>query len=102
MGTFELYLTHGRHDSAQDMDDWGFDGPRLQNVVGLHQTYSDDIKVVFKDRDSMLAAQRLTDWEEYDDRQLAMPRYDDMVLVRYEGKQVFFGDWGLWHKEDKA
>ncbi len=41
-----LHLFHGRTDLAQNMDDWGTDGPVFGPFDGIHTTYATDIKLV--------------------------------------------------------
>ena len=38
-GKLYLRLFHGRTDPAQDMNDWGFDGPIFGPLCSVHQTY---------------------------------------------------------------
>lgn len=97
---FELYLSHGRKDIEQAMDDWGFDGPRLQGVTGLHQTYGDNQRVVFESVEACKAAQALTGWESWDDDQLTMRWEQDLVRTDSADGASFFGDWGLWLKRE--
>lgn len=99
---FELYLKHGRHAPDEHLDDWGFDGPRLQNVIGLHQTYFDHIRVVFSDPTTKRIAQDITQWEECDNNTLELRRYEDMIeITNIDGTKHYFGDWGLWSPEHK-
>jgi hypothetical protein len=39
-----LHLFHGRTEVAQNMDDWGADGPLLGPLEFAHVTYASDIK----------------------------------------------------------
>ncbi|WP_044536845.1 hypothetical protein [Bradyrhizobium sp. LTSP885] len=97
---FELYLSHGRTDPAESMDEMGFNGPRLQGVIGLHQTYSDIVRVVFRDVAAKVIAQGLTGWSEWDANQLSMQKHEDMIeITTAEGEKQYFGDWGLWSPE---
>ena len=88
----ELYLKHGRNNPSEDLEEWGFDGPRLQNVIGTHQTYGTAIKVFFATEADARAAQGLTGWEVWDANSLTMKWKDDLV----EAGGKFYGDWGLW------
>ena len=40
-----LKLFHGRNDPAQDMDDWGFDGPVFGPYEFIHTTYANFVKM---------------------------------------------------------
>jgi hypothetical protein len=95
---FELYLLHGRDDVNEALEDWGFDGPRLQGVIGTHQTYGDRLNVFFANRDAFNAAKALTDWETCDENALTMAWRDDCVMAK--GK--FYGDWGLMLPDTKS
>jgi hypothetical protein len=88
----ELYLKHGRDDPAQDLDDWGFDGPRLQNCTGIHQTYGTPANIFFQTEQDRDAARALTGWEVWDQNGLTVRWQDDLVVAN--GK--FYGDWGIW------
>jgi hypothetical protein len=92
---FELYLKHGRESVEQDMEDWGFDGPRLTGVIGLHQTYDTNVRIVFENRAAMLRAKEATGWLEWDDNSLELARCEDLVMT-YVPHKRYFGDWGLW------
>ncbi|MBR1173877.1 hypothetical protein JQ617_07920 [Bradyrhizobium sp. KB893862 SZCCT0404] len=96
---FELYLIHGRNNPEQSMDNWGFDGPRLQGVTGLHQTYGNAARVVFADDAAMEAARALTGWDVWDECQLEMRWHDDMVVTNTTDGPSYYGDWGIWLKE---
>ena len=40
-----LKLFHGRNDPAEDMDDWGFDGPVFGPYQSIHTTYTYHLKM---------------------------------------------------------
>jgi len=104
----ELYLIHGRDTAERELEDWGPDGPRLQGVIGLHQTYGNGARVVFASRAAKEAARELTGWESVDDDTLQMRWEDDLVAIAgvvaprhvfAEGEEPapvrLYGDWGL-------
>ena len=91
-----LYLLHGRHKPDDELQDWGFDGPKLEGVEGIHQTYGNPINVHFKTEADCKHARAITGWIELDRTTLTMLWDDDMVLIQPEfGEEAFFGDWGL-------
>lgn len=94
---FELYLSHGRNDPAENLDDWGFEGPRLSGVVGIHETYRSTLRVIFASPAAADEAANATGWEKWDANELAMPFEDDLVRCGEggAGALVYFGDWGL-------
>ncbi|MBD2745903.1 hypothetical protein IC232_04240 [Microvirga sp. BT688] len=105
----ELYLLHGRTRLEEDMEDWGFNGPRLQGVDGIHVTYG-NINVHFAGDAYLLAAQQLTGWDRFGDTALTVRMAEDCVEVRgFNGHDndntpltdatVYFGDWGLMKQE---
>ncbi|WP_342361386.1 hypothetical protein [Terrarubrum flagellatum] len=94
--TCELYLKHGRASLDVDMDDWGPDGPRLQNVTGLHQTYDQQPIIIFATQADAANAQALTGWQRWDDDRLMMAREGDCIVGVKDGVKTFYGDWGLW------
>jgi hypothetical protein len=109
----ELYLLHSRTRLDEDLEDWGFQGPRLQEVDGIHVTYG-NINIHFASEAAMLAAQQLTGWDRFGDTALSLCMAEDCVDVRgfsghdnhknpLTGATVYFGDWGLMvPKNDKA
>ena len=90
----ELYLIHGRDTAERELEDWGPDGPRLQGVIGLHQTYGNGARVVFASRAAKEAARELTGWESVAIAGVVAPRH-----VFAEGEEPapvrLYGDWGL-------
>lgn len=100
-----LHLYHGRleHDGpatdadGNQVDDWGFDGPRLEGVKSVVWTYG-NFAVLFEDEESYKRAAAATKWVDAPfDNSLHMRVTGDTVRafnterVRYE----FFGDWSL-------
>ena len=50
-----LLLRHGRNDPQQDMSDYGFDGPTIENIVCFRDIYADMLWLEFEteeDRDT--------------------------------------------------
>lgn len=92
----KLVLLHGRNDPAQDMEDWGFNGPVLQNVDYFHNTYNSTITIGFKSNADADMAHGLTGWKLWDDKVLELMFKDDMVAIKPEGGELaFFGDWEI-------
>lgn len=98
---FELYLKHGRSDPHEKLDDWGFEGPRLAGVIGVHQTYGNAINVFFKDRQHMLMAKSRTRWDEWDENALTMNWCGDLVYCCEGAVESYYGDWGIITTESK-
>lgn len=92
---FELYLLHGRNAPDEKLEDWGFDGHRLQGVTGIHQTYGNPVNVFFVDREAMLNAKARTGWEEWDENALTMKWREDLVYTIEGAVESYYGDWGL-------
>lgn len=100
-----LHLYHGRltHDGpatdteGNEVDDWGFEGPKLLGVKSLVWTYG-NIAVLFIDHEAYKEAEAQTKWIDAPfDNSLVVSAHKDTVRtfntarVRYE----FFGDWSL-------
>lgn len=102
MSTFDLYLHHGRKTPDEELEDWGPEGPRLKDVIGIHQTYGNAANVFFKDAPAKQAAQQLTGWEEWEPNALTMRWQDDMVAVKTDTSTMYFGDWGIIPTETHA
>lgn len=97
----DLYLQHGRRSPEDNLEDWGFDGPRLPNVVGIHETYRCTLRILFADAESAKHAQRATGWQLWDDCELEATIADDMLSCDYRGSRAYFGDWGLIQPESQ-
>lgn len=100
-----LHLYHGRttHDGpatdveGNEIEDWGFEGPKLAGVKSLVWTYG-NLSVLFESEDAYRAAEAATKWLDAPfDNSLRVSFVGDVVRVfnttrvRYE----FFGDWSL-------
>ena len=72
-----LRLFHGRTDPAQDMDDWGLDGPIFGPYEFVHTTYALNLKFGKNGTCNELFC------------------YEDMVY--YDG--VYYGDWTIFGLE---
>jgi hypothetical protein len=75
-----LRLFHGRTDPAQDMDDWGTDGPVFGPYLFAHTTYNCCLKLGKSD-------------DGCDELYIAEP---DMVF--YDG--VYYGDWSVFSEAE--
>lgn len=105
----DFYMHHGRlnpdgggsDEEGKEIDDWGFEGPRLKDCIGFHCTYGADghFNVFFKDANAAETAQRLTGWSKWDDNALTAEYFRDGSLLRIYnrllGRVEFFGDWGI-------
>ena len=100
-----LHLYHGRltHDGpatdteGNEVDDWGFEGPKLHGVKSLIWTYG-NLAILFIDHEAYKTAEAQTKWADgVFDNSLRLPTTPDTVRVfntertRYE----YFGDWSL-------
>jgi hypothetical protein len=100
----DLYIYHGRLDpkgpatdlEGNEVDDWGFEGPRLQGVLGFHCTY-DLFNVFFDSIENADNAQVLTGWEKWDEKVLTLEMTDNCVRIYNvkRGRFEYFGDWGM-------
>jgi len=86
-----LQLYHGRDDSGQVMDDWGFEAEPIEGVTSFIVTYMTDYTIAFENREAYLKAKKITGWDSWDENQLRMSFRDDMIEA--DGK--FYGDWSL-------
>jgi hypothetical protein len=103
----DLYMSHGRLNPngtgsdiyGVEIDDWGFEGPRLHGVIGFHCTYGLDgtFAVYFESAEACEAAQALTGWDWWDDRALLLQTEEDCVRIYNNERKRFeyFGDWGM-------
>jgi hypothetical protein len=91
-----LYMHHGRLDpnggatdeDGNEIDDWGFTGPDLPNVEGMHVTYT-KMRLFFVDEAAKAYAKALTGWDDgHGDNDLFVPQQSDCL-------KEFFGDWGI-------
>jgi len=102
-----LYIYHGRlapNGGATDIegnevDDWGFEGPTLENCVGFHTTYFNEghFNVYFADEVARKAAQAKTGWKDWDETALTVEMEDGCLRLFNSERQrtEYFGDWGM-------
>jgi len=92
----QLRLFHGRADPDEDMDDWGFDGPIIRDIVAIHFTYMSDVNVFFASPGACLMAYYATGWERFDDVALNMKFYDGLVRLEHSDNTLeYYGDWEI-------
>lgn len=102
----KLSLFHGRYDPNQEMDNWGFVGPVLEDVLYMHVTYQCDYSIGFLNLEAAIAAEKVTGWERWgnDEPVLTMKFHEDMVVAKdTDGRLAYYGDWEvmLWAPADK-
>jgi hypothetical protein len=91
----KLILLHGRDNPNEDMTDWGYLGPDIENVRYIHSVYS-NFTIGFKSRRDAILAHSLTGWPFFDDMVLEMCFFDDLVVCCPENKKKsYYGDWEL-------
>lgn len=83
-----------------DVDDWGFDGPRLKGVTGFHCTYGVDghFNLWFESDSAASEAEKLTGWNFWDNNALTVEFSKDNTMVKIHTRDNeihYFGDWGL-------
>lgn len=94
----KLFLYHGRKTKDEEMEDWGYDGPRIEDVNYLIDSYHCHLRVSFRTRAAMFKAIEITGWkidfkEEY---LLLIPIVEDMIHT----KEGFFGKWDFNDDDD--
>jgi hypothetical protein len=105
-----LIIVHGRLDpygpatdlEGNEIEDWGFDGPRLEGVCGISFTYN-TFSLTFVDEESYKRAKALAGWKDgVGGQDLEMEFVGDCLQVWNEerGRHEYFGDWSLgdWSK----
>lgn len=93
-----LHLFHGRNDIAEDMDDWGFDGPHIGPLKYVHTTYACDIKFSASQvvMDKFFPGEVAYFYNGNGDHHLTI---EDGCII-YQGK--FYGDWSVHANHDEA
>jgi hypothetical protein len=105
----DFYMYHGRLSEdggattaeGEPIDDWGFEGPRLQGCIGFHCTYGVDghFNVFFADKAARDAAFEQTGWKVWEDNALTaeFSSRSDLIKAWNPGRNrwEYFGDWGL-------
>jgi len=76
-----LKLFHGRNDPAEDMDDWGFDGPVFGPYQSIHTTYTYHLKM--NRTDGGMDELRIV---------------GDMIF--YDNK--YYGDWSVYETPEES
>ena len=91
----KMILLHGRDDPEQKMENWGYNGPDLENVKYAHSVYG-NLTVGFQTKKDADSAHQLTGWRYFDDAVLEVSFFEDMVLcLPAGGKKSYYGDWEL-------
>jgi len=95
-----LHLYHGRADPAENLEDWGSDGPVIGPLAFVHTTYMCDVKFAATPEvmDRFFPAV-MAEWRERGFSNVHGPLCDWQFtivgdLIEYEG--VFYGDWSLF------
>ena len=105
----DFYMYHGRtrddggptSRDGEPVDDFGFEGPRLERCIGFHCTYGaqGDFNVFFEDWQARAIAQAQTGWDTWDDNGLVarFSKGNDLVEIKDRESRAlhFFGDWGI-------
>lgn len=100
-----LIIVHGRLDpngGASDVegnliDDWGFDGPRLEGVIGISFTYN-TYSLAFVDKAACDKALALTGWGYGVHEHTLEMRFEEDCLSIWNAERQrheYFGDWSL-------
>ena len=87
----KLFLYHGRKTVDEEVEDWGYDGPTIEDVNYLHDTYHSNLTIAFRTRAAMHKAIEITGWEIRDKHAylLQVPITEGLMKT----KDGFFGDW---------
>jgi hypothetical protein len=93
----KLVLFHGRHTPDEHLEDWGFNGPVLEDVEYLHSTYMITFIIGFTSKEAAARAEALTGWEQWDGcGVLEITFHDGMLVAKDEdGNPAYYGDWEL-------
>lgn len=101
-----LHLYHGRDDPAEDMDDWGFEGPVLGPFAYVHTTYMCDVKFACTpDVFRKFWPDQAKRWDDMGVSNMNGPLVDYNFkiredLIEYDGK--YYGDWSVASSADVA
>lgn len=93
-----LFLYHGRKTVDEEVEDWGYDGPTIEDVNYLHDTYHSNLTIAFRTRAAMHKAIEITGWEIRDKHAylLQVPITEGLMKT----KEGFFGDWDFKDDDD--
>ncbi len=83
---------------GNDIDDWGFEGPVLENVEFVTVTYMDTFRVKFTSVIAANLAKAQTGWQTFsDDDELEMELTGDVVSIfsLERDRHDYFGDWSV-------
>jgi hypothetical protein len=95
-----LHLYHGRADPADNLEDWGSDGPVIGPLAFVHTTYMCDVKfAAAPDVMDRFFPAVMAEWRERGFSNVHGPLCDwhfTIVddLIEYDG--VFYGDWSVF------
>lgn len=101
-----MTITHGRHApctggtdlDGNEIDDWGFEGPTLEGVVGITFVYN-NYYVRFADPDSFQIAAEMTMWKPGPYELSLELKFEEDCLKLFNSTRMryeYFGDWGIY------
>ena len=82
-----LGLFHGRQAPAEEMSNWGFDGPTIGPLKWCHTTYAFDIKIEFEDSADAVS------YFGVDEEQFELKVNGDLLV--FDGR--YYGDWTAYY-----
>lgn len=100
-----LVICHGRLDpttggtnlAGELVDDWGFDGPRLEGIIGISYTY-DTFSLSFVNEAAKDRALAQTSWSEGVHEHTLEMEFEEECLKLWNAERrrfEYFGDWSL-------
>ena len=105
-GKLYLRLFHGRPSTAEEMHDWGQEGPTIGPLEYVHTTYMCDIKFAASPAVmNRFFPEVIAEWRDKGYSNAMGPQCDWHLtlqedLIAYGG--TFYGDWSLFIAGDKS
>lgn len=98
----QFRLWHGRKSPDEDLEDWGFDGPILNDVESFESIYNATNTIRFLTEEACRNAQQVTGWPSYGDLILEIPGTTELIETREPTREHIPAYYGKWLLFDSA
>ena len=94
--SLNIKLYNGRNDPEEELDDWGFEGPLLENVKAVQWTYGAEIKIHFHTEEDQRKARELTGWNTLGPEGLCAYVGGEYIETEVNDVVSYYGDFNIF------
>lgn len=102
MNDVQLRLWHGRNTPNEDLNDWGFDGPTLNDVESFESSYNATNTIRFLTPEAFACAKAITGWPTSGDLTLEISGTTDLIETREPARDRISAYYGKWFLSDSS